>query len=200
MIFETNSFIPKNTEVIELDDITEAINHFKLFDYILDTYNEEITLDYIIKLHKILKRNTSDEANPKYNVGGFKVLPNIIGLVNVIYTSAPENVESDLQKLLDQYYSLKEITIEDLITFHVRFERIHPLSDGNGRIGRILMFKECLKHNIVPFIIRDVNKAYYLRGLKEFDNDTAYLFDTCLAEQDYYKALCKQLLNIEFES
>ena len=141
----------------------------------------------IIKMHSILKRGTSDEDNPLYNVGGFKKVPNIIGITNVIETSKPESVEKDLEDLLKDYLSLKEVNLKNIIDFHVRFERIHPLSDGNGRIGRIIMFKECLKYNIVPFIIDDKLKTFYYRGLKEWKQEKGYLVDTCLAAQDQFK-------------
>lgn len=141
-IFDTHSFIPKSDDLIHLDDLIEVKNHFKLFDYMLDNIDEDLTIDMILKFHKILKRGTSDEDNPLYNVGGFKTIPNIIGILNVIETSSPEAVSKDLEELLKEYNNLKKITIKDIIDFHVRFERIHPLSDGNDRVGRIIMFKE----------------------------------------------------------
>ena len=125
-------------------------------------------------MHRILKRGTTDEDNPLYNVGRFKKVPNIIGLQNVIETSSPENVQNDLEELLIDYKKLQEVTLKDIIDFHVRFERIHPLNDGNGRIGRMIMFKECLKNNIVPFIILDEEKALYMRGLKEYSKKRKY--------------------------
>lgn len=191
----THSFIPKTDDLIKLDDLLEVKNHFKLFDYMLDIVDEEITLEMIIKIHSILKRGTSDEDNPLYNVGGFKKVPNIIGITNVIETSKPEDVIKDLNDLLKDYSSLKEVTLKNIIDFHVRFERIHPLSDGNGRVGRIIMFKECLKNNIVPFIILDEEKAYYMRGLKEYNRDRKYLIDTILHFQDIYDNLSEILLD-----
>ena len=166
-IFETDSFIPKTEDVIKLDDLIEMKNHFRLFDYTLDIIDEKLSKEIIIKMNKILKRNTKDEANPRYNVGGFKVVPNKIGLINIINTSSPKNVEKDIDNLLRWYENLENITIEDIIEFHVRFERIHPFGDGNGRVGRMIMFKECLKNNIIPFIVLDDDKPYYMRGLKE---------------------------------
>lgn len=198
-IFETNSFIPKTDEAIKYDDLTEMKNHFRLFDYILDIVDEDLTKDNIVKMNKILKRNTTDEENPRYNVGGFKVVPNKIGLINVINTSSPENVEKDINDLLSWYKTLKNITIQDIIEFHVRFERIHPFGDGNGRIGRIIMFKECLKNNIMPFIVLDSDKPYYMRGLKEYSNDKIFLIDTIKNEQDIYKNICKELLNFDLD-
>ena len=194
-IFETNSFIPKSSDAIKLDDLIEMRNHFKLFDYIIDIMDEELTKENIIKMHKILKKNTTDEENPRYNVDGFKVVPNKIGLINVVDTSKPEEVEKDIDNLLTWYKSLKNITIEDIIGFHVKFERIHPFADGNGRVGRIIMFKECLKNNIMPFIVLDNDKSYYIRGLKEYKTDKMFLIDTIKNEQDIYEKVCEELLN-----
>ena len=172
-------------------------NHFRLFDYMLDIIDEELSKENIIEMNKILKRNTTDEDNPRYNVGGFKVVPNKIGLINVINTSSPADVEKDIETLLEWYKSIENVTLEDIIEFHVRFERIHPFGDGNGRVGRIIMFKECLKNNILPFIVLDTDKPYYMRGLKEYKNDKMYLIDTIKNEQDIYEQVCNQLLDFE---
>lgn len=196
-IFDTSSFIPKDEDLIKLDDLIETKNHFKLFDYMLDNVDKQLSKEMIIEMNKILKKNTSDEENPRYNVGGFKVVPNIIGMVNVIKTSEPKDVEKDIDNLLKDYSSISHVKLEDIIEFHVRFERIHPFGDGNGRVGRMIMFKECLKNNIMPFIILDKDKPYYMRGLKEFDNDSSYLIDTCLHSQDIYEDMCNHLLNFE---
>ncbi|MGM9849303.1 MAG: Fic family protein [Bacilli bacterium] len=198
-IFETDSFIPKSDEAIKFDDLTEMKNHFRLFDYILDIIDEKLTKDNIIEMNKILKRNTTDEENPRYNVGGFKVVPNKIGLINVIDTSSPKDVEKDLDDLLRWYKELSVVTIEDIIEFHVRFERIHPFGDGNGRVGRIIMFKECLKNNIMPFIVLDKDKPYYMRGLKEYKNDKIFLIDTIKNEQDIYEKICEELLDFNLK-
>ena len=196
-IFETNSFIPKADAAIKLDDLIEMKNHFRLFDYMLDIIDEELSKENIIEMNKILKRNTTDEDDPRYNVGGFKVVPNKIGLINVINTSSPADVEKDIEILLEWYKSIENVTLEDIIKFHVRFERIHPFGDGNGRVGRIIMFKECLKNNILPFIVLDTDKPYYMRGLKEYKNDKMYLIDTIKNEQDIYEQVCNQLLDFE---
>lgn len=196
-IFETNSFVPKTFDAIKLDDLIEMKNHFRLFDYMIDIIDDELTEDNIIEMNKILKRNTSDEENPRYNVGGFKVVPNKIGLINIIKTSHPDNVKKDMEELLNWYKKIKKITLEDIIEFHVRFERIHPFGDGNGRVGRIIIFKECLKNNIMPFIILDNSKPYYMRGLKEYENDKMYLIDTIKNEQDIYEKICKEMLDFE---
>lgn len=196
-IFDTNSFIPKNDDLIKIDDLLESKNHFKLFDYILDNIDKPLNKNMLIEMHKILKRGTSDEDNPRYNVGGFKIVPNIIGLVNIINTSSPDMVEKDLEELLEEYNSLNTITLENIIDFHYKFESIHPFSDGNGRIGRIIMYKECLKNNIMPFIVLDEDKSYYMRGLKEYKNDKMFLIDTIKNEQDKYNSICTKLLNYE---
>ncbi len=198
-IFETDSFIPKSDEAIKFDDLTEMKNHFRLFDYCLDIIDEELTKEIMIKMNMILKRNTSDEENPRYNVGGFKVVPNKIGLINVINTSSPENVSDDLDNLLKEYHSLKKVTIEDIIDFHYHFELIHPFGDGNGRVGRMIMFKECLKNNIMPFIVLDSDKPYYIRGLKNYKEDKMFLIDTIKHEQDLYESVAKEMLDFKLE-
>ena len=167
-IFETDSFIPKANDAIKLDDLIEMKNHFRLFDYTLDIIDNKLSKEIIINMNKILKRNTTDEENPRYNVGGFKVIPNKIGLINIINTSSPQNVEKDIDDLLKWYEKIDDVSLEDIIEFHVRFERIHPFGDGNGRVGRMIMFKEFLKNNILPFIILDDDKPYYMCGLKEY--------------------------------
>ena len=196
-IFDTISFISKNDELIKLDDLIESKNHFKLFDYMLDNVDNNLTKEMIIEMNKILKRNTSDEDNPRYNVGGFKIVPNIIGAINIINTTNPENVEEEIDSLLNTYNSKNNITLEDIIDFHYKFECIHPFGDGNGRVGRIIMFKECLKNNIMPFIILDDDKAYYMKGLKEYNNDKMFLIDTIKHEQDLYENVCNKLLDFE---
>ena len=165
----------------------------------LDTLEKPLSKDMIIEMNKILKRGTSDEDNPRYNIGGFKIVPNIIGLVEIVKTSNPQDVENDLNQLLKEYKKLDKITIEDIIHFHVLFERIHPFSDGNGRVGRMIMFRECLRNDIMPFIILDKNKDYYIKGLKDYDRDSKYLIDTCLYAQDIYESVSNQLLDFEID-
>ena len=174
-------------------------NHFRLFDYILDIIDDELTKENITEMNKILKRNTTNEENPRYNVGGFKIIPNKIGLINIIDTSDPKDVEKDLDELLKWYKEIKHKKIEDIIEFHVRFERIHPFGDGNGRVGRIIMFKECLKNNLMPFIVLDKDKPFYMRGLKEYNNDKMFLIDTIKNEQDIYEKVCVELLDFELK-
>ena len=196
-IYDTNSFIAKNDGLIKFDDIVESKNHFRLFDYMIDNIDNKLTKEMIIKMNVILKRGTTDEDNPRYNVGGFKTLPNKIGLINVINTSKPKDVDKDIDKLLDWYHNIDNITLEDIIEFHYRFECIHPFGDGNGRVGRIIMFKECLKNSIMPFIVLDSDKDYYLRGLKEYKRDKMYLIDTIKNEQDIFEKICAELLDIK---
>ena len=198
-IFDTASFIPKSDDLIQLDDLIESKNHFKLFDYALDNVDKALSKEMILEMNRILKRNTSDEENPRYNVGGFKIVPNIIGLVNVIHTTEPENVEKEIDQLLFEYNTKRTITLEDIIDFHYRFEKIHPFGDGNGRVGRMIVFKECLKNNIMPFIVLDEDKPYYIRGLKEYERDKMFLIDTIRHEQDLYEEICKKLLDFEIE-
>lgn len=194
-IFDTSSFIPKSEDLIQLDDLIESKNHFKLFDYMLDNVDAKLSKEMLIEMNKILKRNTSDEENPRYNVGGFKVVPNMIGLVNVIPTTAPDKVEKEIESLLTEYNAKTNITLEDIVDFHYRFECIHPFGDGNGRVGRMIMFKECLKNNIMPFIVLDDDKPYYMRGLKEYKMDKMFLIDTIKHEQDLYENICEKLLD-----
>lgn len=175
-------------------------NHFRLFDYCFDVIDEPLNEKMIIKMNQILKRNTTDEENPRYNVGGFKIVPNKIGLINVIDTTEPENVEKEIKELLKWYNNLKNITIEDIIDFHYKFECIHPFGDGNGRVGRIIMFKECLKNNIMSFIVLDSDKSFYMRGLKNYKNDKMFLFDTLKHEQDLYENVANEMLNFDLNS
>ena len=199
-IFITNSFIPKSDDTIKLDDLTEMKNHFRLFDYCLDTLDDNLSKEMIINMNKILKRNTTDEDNPRYNVGGFKKIPNKIGLINVVGTTAPENVEKEIDDLLSKYHKIKNITIEDIIDFHYKFEIIHPFGDGNGRVGRMIMFRECLKNNIMSFIILDNDKSFYLRGLRNYKTDKMFLIDTIKHEQDIYEKVINEMLNFDLEN
>lgn len=198
-IFETNSFLPKNKDLIKIDDLVELKNHFRLFDYCLDIVEEPLSKEIIINMNKILKRNTTDEDNPRYNVGGFKIVPNKIGLINVINTSDPSNVEKDLDDLLTKYNNMDKVVIEDIIDFHYKFELIHPFGDGNGRVGRMIMFKECLKNNIMPFIVLDKDKPFYMRGLRNYKEDKMFLIDTIKYEQDLYEKIASEMLDFELE-
>ena len=182
-IYETNT-IGFEHEPANVDDIMETINHFQCFDYMIDSANNILDEDFIKNTHKILKTNTSDSRISWFNVGEYKSRKNMVG---DLITTPPEKVKTTIEKLLNEYNKKQEITFDDILDFHVRFEKIHPFQDGNGRVGRIIMFKECLKHDIVPFIIEDNLKMYYYRGLKEWDNERGYLRDTCLTAQDRYK-------------
>ena len=182
---------------VYIDDLIEMKNHFRLFDYILDIIDKPLSKEIMIDMNKILKRNTTDEENPRYNVGGFKVVPNKIGLINVINTSKPEDVENDLDILISEYEEMAEITLEDIIDFHYKFELIHPFGDGNGRVGRMIMFKECLRNNIMPFIVLDNDKPYYMRGLKNYKEDKMFLIDTIKYEQDLYENIVNEMLDFD---
>lgn len=163
----------------------ETVNHFRCFDYMIDCVGNTLNEDFIKNTHKILKTNTSDSKLSWFNVGEYKARKNMVGDME---TTSPEKVKIEISKLLNEYLKKQIITLDDILDFHVRFERIHPFQDGNGRVGRIIMFKECLKYNIVPFIIEDNLKMFYYRGLKEWNNEKGYLKDTCLTAQDRYKA------------
>ncbi len=183
-IFETNTILFEGDTIAKVDDILETSNHFKLVDYMLDVADKKLTEKMIKEFHKILKDGTLDSRVEWFNVGEYKQRANTIG--SGIKTTSPNNVEKEMSELIDWYNSLKQITIKEIIEFHYRFESIHPFQDGNGRIGRIIMFKECLKNNIIPFIIQDADKLFYYRGLKEYKNEKGYLADTCLNAQDQY--------------
>ena len=183
-IFETNTIGVEN-EVLNVDDVIETANHFRCIDLIIDHGNAALTEKFIKKLHLILKSGTSDSRKDWFTVGDYKKLPNEVGGME---TALPEEVADKMKVLLTEYNNKKEKTFEDILDFHVKFERIHPFQDGNGRVGRLIMFKECLKYNIVPFIIEDNLKLFYYRGLKEWNSEKGYLTDTCLTAQDRYKA------------
>ena len=182
-IFETNSFFAEN-ETVKVKDVIETLNHFKCFDFIIEHANEKLSEKYIKKLHFLLKSNTSDSQIEWFKVGEYKQKTNTVGGNR---TANPKQVEAKMKKLLENYNSQTEITVEKIIDFHYKFEKIHPFQDGNGRVGRLIMFKECLKYNIVPFIIEDDLKMFYYRGLAEWETEKGYLRDTCLTAQDRYK-------------
>ena len=183
-IFETNTIGVEN-EVLNVDDVIETSNHFRCIDLIIDHAASTLSEHFIKKLHHILKTSTSDSRKDWFAVGEYKRLPNEVGGMQ---TSLPEEVADKMKALLSDYNAVPKKTLDDILDFHVRFERIHPFQDGNGRVGRLIMFKECLKYNIVPFIIEENLKLFYYRGLKEWYNEKGYLTDTCLTAQDKYKA------------
>lgn len=184
LIFETNTV--DAGEGLPVDDIIETANHFRAIDFIIDCAEQPLSEDIIKTVHKILKTGTKDSYLPWFNVGGYKRRANTVGGLE---TTAPDKVAEELGALLQKYNNKPAVTVEDIIEFHYSFERIHPFQDGNGRVGRLICFKECLRHKIVPFIIEDRKKAFYYRGLKEWSGEHGFLIDTCLDGQDTYKAL-----------
>lgn len=192
-IFETNT-IGVESGAVNIDDVVETANHFKCVDYIIDNAMKPVSEEMIKDLHLILKNGTSDSRKDWFNVGGYKKLPNEVGGEK---TCDPDNVKHEMKKLLTSYNATKNKTLRQILDFHKTFETIHPFQDGNGRVGRLIMFKECLANNIVPFIIDEKHKLYYYRGLKEWKNEKGYLIDTCLSCQDKYK-LWLDYFNIEY--
>lgn len=184
-IFETNT-IGVTDEGVKVDDIIETVNHFRCIDYIIDHATDKLTESFIKELHFILKSGTTDSTKDWFAVGDYKRLPNEVGGIE---TSLPECVADDMQKLLKEYNAKKQKSFDDLLNFHHRFEQIHPFQDGNGRVGRLILFKECLANNIVPFIITDELKMFYYRGLQNWPNIKGFLRDTCFTAQDQYKLL-----------
>ena len=195
-IFETNTIsipealTPDNTKPqsvsVRVDDVIETVNHFHCIDMIIDHATDRLTEGFIEDLHRELKQGTSDSRKDWFRVGAYKTLPNEVGGIE---TCPPEEVHKQMKALLSEYNQKKSHTLEDIIDFHQRFESIHPFQDGNGRVGRLIMFKECLASAIVPFIITDELKMFYYRGLHHWPSIKGYLFDTCLNAQDNYKAL-----------
>ena len=193
-IYDTGTILTSSDKVIVLKDATEIKNHFTLFKYMLDTIDDTLTEDMIKKFHFILKDGTlTDNEKDWFNVGEYKSKKNFVGNIT---TSLPQNVAKDMADLLKWYNNISHKSFEDIIEFHVRFEKIHPFQDGNGRVGRMIMFRECLHNNIMPFYIEDRNKDFYIRGLKEYqnNNEKGYLIDTCLNSQDNYEKLAKYFL------
>ena len=182
--FETNTIGVEN-EILNVDDVIETVNHFRCVDLIIDHAKAALTEKFIKDLHLLLKNGTSDSRKEWFAVGDYKKLPNEVGGME---TALPEEVADQMKALLAEYNGKKDKKLKDILDFHVKFERIHPFQDGNGRVGRLIMFKECLKYNIVPFIIEDHLKVFYYRGLKVWNHQKGYLMDTCLTAQDQYKA------------
>ena len=193
-IYETGTILTSSDKVIVLKDATEVKNHFTLFKYMLDTIEEKLSEDMIKRFHFILKEGIlTDEEKEWFVVGDYKKKKNFVGNIT---TSLPSEVAKDMQNLLDWYEKIDNKRVEDIIEFHVRFERIHPFQDGNGRVGRMIMFRECLYNDIIPFYIEDRNKEFYIRGIKEYqvNNEKGYLIDTCLNSQDNYEKMAKYFL------
>lgn len=188
-IYETNT-IGITSDAINVDDILETVNHFRCIDFIIDHAEERLTEDMIKQIHLLLKSGTSGSRKDWFAVGDYKRLPNEVGGME---TCPPENVHRQMKALLSEYNGKKHKSFNDILDFHVRFEQIHPFQDGNGRVGRLLMFKECLANHIVPFIITDDLKLFYYRGLREWGHVDGFLTDTCLTAQDQFKALLEHL-------
>ena len=184
-IFETNT-IGIEKQAVNVDDVVETANHFRCIDMVIDDANRALSQAMMKRLHEILKSGTSDSRQDWFAVGEYKKLPNEVGGQE---TAAPEDVESRMRALLNAYNAKTRKTLRDLLDFHVQFESIHPFQDGNGRVGRLILFKECLKNDIVPFIITDDLKMFYYRGIREWKTEPGYLTDTCLTAQDHFKAL-----------
>lgn len=182
-IFETNT-IGINSKTYNVDDIVETVNHFRCVDIMIKNVSKQLTESYIKYLHLILKSGTRDSRKSWFNASEYKKLPNEVGGKE---TAKPENVAIEMSKLLANYKNIKNKTFEDILEFHHTFENIHPFQDGNGRIGRLIMFKECLNNSIVPFIINEQQKLFYYRGLREWEKEKGYLIDTCLSAQDQFK-------------
>jgi len=189
-IYETNTIATEKEETASIDDIIETINHFQCFDYMLDIADQELSEDIIKEFHKVLKNNTSDSRKEWFNVGDYKKKTNMIGDQKTV---VPSKVKGEMAKMLINYNQISKITFEDIIEFHYSFESIHPFQDGNGRVGRMIIFKECLKNGIDPFIIDEQHKLFYYKGLKEFPEERGYLIDTCYSAQDRYKELLEYL-------
>jgi Fic family protein len=187
-IFETRTIGFKDQEAVPVDDIIETSNHFVAFDYLLDTVDTALSNGVIKEFHRILKTSTSDAAQKWFRVGDWKARPNEVGGTE---TSLPQDVETDMSQLNAWYNSLSEITFERIVEYHYRFEKIHPFQDGNGRVGRLILFRECLRNGVIPFIIDDGHKQFYYRGLREFSSLKGYLLDTCLSAQDTYREWVK---------
>ena len=184
-IFETNT-IGIEKQAVNVDDVVETANHFRCIDMVIDDANRALSQAMMKRLHETLKSGTSDSRQDWFAVGEYKKLPNEVGGQE---TAAPEDVENRMRALLNAYNAKTRKTLRDLLDFHVQFESIHPFQDGNGRVGRLILFKECLKNDIVPFIITDDLKMFYYRGIREWKTEPGYLTDTCLTAQDHFKAL-----------
>ena len=191
-IYETNTiFFEEGETTANVDDIVETVNHFSCFDYMLDIADKPLSEEHIKKFHYLLKINTTDAKKSWFRIGDYKLKANMVGGIE---TSLPPNVPSDMRNLIEAYQNKNEISIHNIIDFHYQFEQIHPFQDGNGRVGRLIIFKECLANNIIPFIIEDSHKFFYYRGLSEYPKVKEFLIDTCLSAQDNYKKILDYFL------
>jgi len=191
-IYETYTISTGDNKTVNVNDIIETVNHFSCFDYLLKIAEEPLTENIIKEFHSILKRGSSDSFKDWFNIGDYKTRENFVGDSK---TTIPSEVNNEMKKIISEY-SKKNVDYNEIIDFHYNFEKIHPFQDGNGRVGRLIMFKECLKYNIIPFIIEDTYKIFYYMGLKEYPDSKSRLIDTCLHSQDVYKDIIKYL-NIE---
>ncbi len=188
-IFETNTLHLENGDTTaNVDDILETINHFTCFDYLLEVADEPLSEKHIKEFHHLLKSGTSDARKSWFKVGDYKTVPNVVGGSE---TTHPKDVPAEMRNLLENYHQIEQIDFDDVVDFHYHFEKIHPFQDGNGRVGRLIMFKECLANDIVPFIIEDEYKFFYYRGLTEYPRIKEFLRDTCLSAQDDFKIVLK---------
>ena len=193
LIYDTGSFIANGNDKINANDVIETINHFRAFNYLLDVADEIISEDHIKEFHKILKSGTLDADRPYFAVGDYKKLENTVGAIE---TTAPDKVATAMGKLLESYLYIKSeyprtddmAKLADIINFHVKFEKIHPFQDGNGRVGRLVMFKMCLEEDIMPFVIEEKNRVYYINGIINYSSDRTQLTETILHEQEVFKA------------
>ncbi len=193
-IYETNTIALEEQETANIDDIIETLNHFQCFDFMIDCAEDPLSETIIKKFHEILKNNTSDSRKDWFMAGEYKKKPNMIGDSK---TTPSSKVSTEMAYLIKEYTSKSNITLNDIIEFHHTFETIHPFQDGNGRVGRLIMFKECLNYGILPFIIEEEHKLFYYRGLKEYKNEKGYLTDTCLSAQDRYEKIVDYFMNQE---
>lgn len=181
-IFETNTlYLENGDKTANVDDIVETINHFSCFDFMLEIANEPLSEFHIKEFHRRLKTGTSDARKSWFRVGDYKQVANVVGGLE---NTQPDDVPNEMKSLLEDYHSKREVNFQDIVDFHYHFEKIHPFQDGNGRVGRLIIFKECLAHNIIPFIIEDKYKFFYYRGLTEYPRVKEFLIDTCLSAQD----------------
>ncbi|MCL1948991.1 MAG: Fic family protein [Turicibacter sp.] len=195
-LFETGTLVAEqNQPDTKVDDIFEAINHFECFDFVLDTIDEPLSHDYLFKMHRLLKKGTSDDRSVIMNVGQYKKYSNIVGgFVKDLETTPPEEVDRSMDILIKEYEALFPKDLEKVVDFHVDFETIHPFSDGNGRLGRLVMFKECLRNGILPFVVNDEYRSFYIQGLDEYrEGNKEMLLDTFGASQDNYSAFLRKL-------
>lgn len=191
-IFETKT-VGQLAQSVKVDDVIETQNHFRCIDYVIERATEPLSEQFILSLQRILKEGT--EHARVYGAGVYKTKPNTVGGVE---TESPVDVPKAMQKLIKWYNSLKVVTFEDIVEFHYQFESIHPFQDGNGRVGRLIAFKQCLEQNVIPFYVDDNNKWYYYRGLREWKNERNYLIETCRFGQDQYRALVQLFLGVYF--